>query len=209
MYPEPIQKLIDLFSKFPGIGPRQAARFAFFVVKEKDPFIPDLRAALAAAEERIAVCGACFRLMERENGAQRSCDICANPRREAHLVAVVEKESDMRNIEQAGVYHGLYHVLGGVISPLDQDSPKRLRLRELYDRAAARLAKGDICEVILATNPTTEGDMTARYIERILSPLQEQYPAFIVTRLGRGLALGSELEYVDEITLKNALNSRR
>jgi recombination protein RecR len=124
-------------------------------------------------------------------------------------VAVVEKESDMRNLEHSGAYRGLYHLLGGVISPLDADSPKRLRLRELYDRVEMRLRAGDPCEVILATNPTTEGDTTARYIERILAPLRETHASFAVSRLGRGLSLGSELEYADEITLKNAVQNRK
>lgn len=210
MYPKQIQKLIDLFSRFPGIGPRQATRFAFFVLKEKNPFIGELSAALQEAEERIGICDACFRMMERENGTIYSCAICKDPRREAHMIAVVEKESDMRNVEQSGAYHGLYHVLGGVISPLDPDSPKGLRLRELYDRVEARLtAVQTPYEVILATNPTTEGDTTSRYIERILAPLQSDHPHLTISRLGRGLSLGSELEYVDEITLKNALTNRK
>lgn len=210
MYPKQIQRIIDIFSRFPGIGPRQAARFAFFILKEKDPFIGDMRAALQEAEERISICTMCFRMMERENGAIRSCAICSDPRREAHMIAVIEKESDMRNLEQSGAYHGLYHVLGGVISPLDPDSPKTLRLRELYDRVEARLAGAETpYEVILATNPTTEGDTTARYIERILAPLQSAHPHLTISRLGRGLSLGSELEYIDEITLKNALINRK
>lgn len=209
MYPEPIQKLIDLFTRFPGIGPRQAARFAFFILKEKDPFIGDLRAALQEAQERIGICNTCFRMMERENGTVHSCDICTNPRREAQCIAVVEKESDMRNLEQSGAYHGLYHVLGGVISPLDPDSPKRIRLKELYERVEKCLTGATACEVILATNPTTEGDTTARYIERILAPLQSSHPALAISRLGRGLSLGSELEYADEITLKNAVQNRK
>ena len=210
MYPEPIKKLISLFEKFPGIGPRQAARFAFFLLKEKNPFIGELSAALQEAEERIGICDTCFRMMERDNGAVRFCTICADPRRETHIVAVVEKESDMRNLESTGAYRGLYHVLGGVISPLDPDSPKTIRLRELYDRVEARLAAAQTqYEVILATNPTTEGDTTSRYIERILAPLQSTHPHLIISRLGRGLSLGSELEYVDEITLKNALTNRR
>ncbi len=210
MYPKQIQKLIDLFSRFPGIGPRQAGRFAFFVLKEKNPYIGELRAALQEAEERIGICDTCFRMMERENGTIRSCEICADPRREAHLIAVVEKESDMRTMEQSGAYHGLYHVLGGVISPLDPDSPKTLRLRELYDRVEARLIAAQTpYEVILATNPTTEGDTTSRYIERILAPLQSTHAHLTISRLGRGLSLGSELEYVDEITLKNALTNRK
>lgn len=210
MYPKQIQKLIDLFSKFPGIGPRQATRFAFFVLKEKNPFIGELCTALQEAEEKIGICDTCFRMMERENGSVRSCPICKDPRRETHIIAVVEKESDMRNIEQTGAYHGLYHVLGGVISPLDIDSPKRIRLRELYDRVETRLlAAENPCEVILATNPTTEGDTTSRYIERILAPLQTNHPHLTISRLGRGLSLGSELEYVDEVTLKNALTNRK
>ncbi|MBI2053288.1 MAG: recombination protein RecR [Candidatus Sungbacteria bacterium] len=209
MYPEPIQKLIDLFARFPGIGPRQAARFAFFILKEKDPFVSELRDALAAAEAQIGICSTCFRTMERPSGAISSCDICINPRREAHLIAVVEKESDMRNMEQSGAYHGLYHVLGGVISPLDQDSPKRIRLKELYERVEKRLEDAAACEVILATNPTTEGDTTARYIERVLAPLQSDHPSLTISRLGRGLSLGAELEYVDEITLKSALTNRK
>lgn len=210
MYPKQIQKLIELFSRFPGIGPRQAARFAFFTLKEKNPFIADLCAALQEAEERIGICDSCFRMMERENGTIRSCGICADTRRETHIVAVVEKESDMRTMESTGAYRGLYHVLGGVISPLDPDSPKTLRLRELYDRVEARLTGTETpYEVILATNPTTEGDTTARYIERILAPLQNTHSHLTISRLGRGLSLGSELEYVDEITLKNALTNRK
>lgn len=210
MYPKQIQKLIDIFSRFPGIGPRQAARFTFFILKEKNPFIGELCAALQEAEERIGICDSCFRMMERENGNIHSCGICADTRREAQMVAVVEKESDMRNMESTGAYRGLYHVLGGVISPLDPDSPKTLRLRELYDRVEARLTVVQTpYEVILATNPTTEGDTTARYIERILAPLQNTHSHLTISRLGRGLSLGSELEYVDEITLKNALTNRR
>ena len=169
----------------------------------------ELRDALAAAEAQIGICSTCFRMMERPDGTVNSCDICTNPRREAHLIAVVEKESDMRNIEQSGVYHGLYHVLGGVISPLDQDSPKRIRLKELYERVEKRLKDTAACEVILATNPTTEGDTTARYIERVLAPLASDHGALTISRLGRGLSLGAELEYVDEITLKNALTNRK
>ena len=209
MYPEPIQKLIDIFEKFPGIGPRQAARFAFFVLKAEHGFIGDLSSALQYASERIGICDMCFRMMERENGSVTSCSICRDPRREQHMIAVVEKESDMRNMEQSGAYHGLYHVLGGVISPLEGDSPKRIRIRELYERTEQRLGDGKACEVILATNPTTDGDTTALYIDRILAPLKETHPALTISRLGRGLSLGSELEYTDEVTLKNAVQNRK
>lgn len=209
MYPAPIQKLIDLFTRFPGIGPRQAGRFVFFLLKEKNPVIPELIAALKEMEERVGVCEQCFRTMERESGTTRRCTFCGDRRRDQSLIAVVEKESDLQNLEKAGAYHGLYHVLGGVISPLEPESPKRLRLGELYERTKKMLEQGKKCELILATNPTTEGDTTALYIERILLPLKDRHSMLTISRLGRGLSLGSELEYADEITIKNALQNRK
>lgn len=115
----------------------------------------------------------------------------------------------MQNLERTNLYQGQYHVLNGVISPLDADSPKKLHLKELYERAKNQLDKQGSCEIILATNPTTEGDMTALYIERILVPLKDHYPNLKISRLGRGLALGSELEHIDEMTLKNAFTNRK
>lgn len=209
MYPRSIQKLIELFSKFPGIGPRQAARFAFFLFKENHTFIEELQAALKEVRDRVSVCEQCFRTMELEEDMARLCSFCRDARRDRSLIAVVEKESDMQNMEKSGAYHGLYHVLSGVISPLDADSPKKIRLRELYERVERTLIGGDPCEIILATNSTTEGDTTALYIERILSPLKDKHPSLKITRLGRGLSLGSELEYIDEITIKNALTNRK
>lgn len=209
MYPAPIQKLIELFGKFPGIGPRQAARFAFFILKDRNGFIEELRAALKEVEEKVGICEQCFRTMERENGTVRLCGFCRDARRDPRQIAIVEKESDMHNVEKTGAYHGLYHVLGGVISPLDAESPKKIRLRELYARVEKTLAADARCEVILATNPTTEGDTTALYIERILSPLKDAHAGLAISRLGRGLSLGSELEYADEVTIKNALQNRK
>ena len=209
MYPNSIQKLIDLFTKFPGIGPRQATRFAFFVLKEKNPFIPELVSALRELEARIGICADCFRTMERVTDDDSRCSFCRDSRRDHATIAVVEKESDMSNIEKADVYHGVYHILGGVISPLDGDSPKRIRLKELYQRVETTAKEHPSCEVILATNPTTEGDTTALYIERILSPLKDAYSGLTLSRLGRGLSLGAEVEYADEVTLQNALKNRK
>ena len=209
MYPKAIQNLIDLFSRFPGIGPRQATRFAFFILKEKNPFIPELVAALQEMEAAVGVCSECFRTMERVGADEHRCAFCRDTRRDHAVVAVMEKESDMQNMESTGAYHGLYHILGGIISPLDTESPKRIRLKELYERIEGALKAKEKCEVILATNPTTEGDTTALYIERILSPLKDKYPLLVLSRLGRGLSLGAELEYADEVTLKNALKNRK
>ena len=207
MYPKPLQKLIALFARFPGIGPKQATRFAFFVLKENHSFSQELMATLREIKEAITICNQCFRTMSRENGTE-FCSLCRDPKRDQNLIIVVEKESDLQNLEKTGAHQGLYHVLGGVISTLDSESPKRLRLKGLYERVKMVTEKENSSEVILATNPTTEGDTTALYIEKILSPLREKF-SIKISRLGRGLSLGSELEYADENTLKNALTNRK
>ncbi len=205
MYPPPLQRLIDTFMRLPGIGPRQAARFAFFVLKERNGLLDDLARSLKEVGGSVAFCAQCFRTIENAKGER--CSFCVDKKRDSRTIAIVEKESDMKNLEATGAFRGLYHVLGGTVSPLDQDSPKHLHLTHLYTRAGG-LVKDGTCEVILATNPTTEGDMTALYITRVLEPLQEKFPQLKISKLGRGLSLGAELEFTDEITLKNALEHR-
>lgn len=211
MYPKAIQNIITLFMKFPGIGPRQAARLAIFILKS-DGLTKELANALGDLE-KIGFCTDCFRSIEIINSPAVSqgflCSICRDDKREHSTIAVVEKESDMQNIEKTGIYRGLYHILGGVLSPHDQESPKKLHLKELYQRIQNTLTKKNECEVVFATNTTTESDMTALYIERILEPLSKKFSGLKIVRLGRGLALGSELEYADEITIKNALTNRK
>lgn len=164
--------------------------------------------ALKNLREKVVFCSQCFRSMEKK-GQDALCDLCLNPKRDSTSIAVVEKESDLQSMEKTGDFQGLYHVLGGVISPLDQDSPKKIHLKELHARVKNILEKSKKFEVVLATNPTSEGDMTALYIEKILTPLSEKHPHLKISRLGRGLSLGSELEHVDERTLKSALNNRK
>jgi len=159
-------------------------------------------------QKEVGFCKRCYRSTEVKN-VEMLCDICSNSKRLAHLIAVIEKESDMQNLEKTGSFQGQYHVLGGVINPLDSDSPRRLHLKSLYERIQQTLATQQKCEVILATNPTTEGDTTALYIERILSSLKNTNPSLSISRLGRGLSLGSELEHVDEMTLRNAFINRK
>src|SRR3989338_3819070 len=190
-YPESIQKLIDLFTKFPGIGPRQATRFVFFMLKNR-PVIHELTSTLTEVDAKIAF-----------------CQLCRDAKRNQRQIAVVEKETDLQNMEKTGAFAGLYHVLNGLIVPLDSNSAKNLHLKELYERIKMLLEKEEKCEVILATGATTEGDMTALYIDRILAPLQKLHAGLKISRLGRGLSLGSELEYADEVTLKNALTNRK
>ena len=218
MYPKPIQRIIDLLMKLPGVGPRQAARFAFFMVKDSNGFIEEFMQGLREMKENIITCVQCYRTMERIAGGQAGedeelniahCVLCRDSRRNRMIITVVEKESDLQNFERTGAYHGLYHVLGGTISPLDSESPKRLHIRDLYNRVATLLNQHKSVELILGTNSTTEGDMTALYIERTFAPIKEKSPQFMLSRLGRGLSLGAELEYADEVTLKNALMNRK
>lgn len=209
MYPPCLQQLVDLFQKFPGIGPRQAARFVFFLLKQKESLLRDLQSALRDLETKIHWCAQCFRAMEEDGVEAKLCNLCRNPKRDHASLAVVEKESDLQNLEKTGAFRGLYHMLGDTLSPLDADSPRTLHLRELYGRVQSLLEKHQRVEVILATSSTTEGDTTALYIDRVLTPLKNQHPGLAITRLGRGLSLGTELEYADEVTLKNALKNRK
>lgn len=215
-YPKPIQNLIELFVKFPGVGPRQASRFVFFLLKQQNGLVNELQQGLAGLSH-IRYCILCFRTIDSASavGAGQNstdetlCAFCKDPKRDHNAIAVVEKESDMQSIEGTRVFQGLYHILNGAVSPLDPESPKRLHLRELHSRVTKLLEHNGKAEVVLATSSTTEGDTTALYIERILAPLKNKFPDLAVTRLGRGLSLGSELEYADEITLKSALTNRR
>ena len=210
MYPKPIQRVIDLLTKLPGVGPRQAARFAFFMIKDGSGFVEDLSSSLREMQANIATCSQCYRTMEKNSQQEMTqCILCRDSRRNDGLITVVEKESDLQNLERTGVYQGLYHVLGGVISPLDSESPRKLHIRDMYNRVAVLLNQQKSVELILGTNPTTEGDMTAVYIERTFAPLKEKTNLFMLSRLGRGLSLGAELEYADEVTLKNALLNRK
>jgi recombination protein RecR len=197
MYPPSIQKLIDLFSKFPTIGPRTAARFVFYLLKLPKEEIENLISSISELKNKIKICKFCFNPFEEEGDI---CKICQNPTRDKGLLCIVEKESDLVSIEKTKKYNGLYFVLGGTVSALKKDDIKKLRANELLERAK----NPEIKEIIIATNPTTEGEATTLYLERLLKPLEKK-----ITRLGRGLPVGAELEYADEETLSSALESRR
>ena len=208
MYPKPVQRLIDLLAELPGVGPRQAARMTFFVLRGSQDYALALAEAVSAAKKRIGFCKDCFRSMERDNDVTL-CSFCGNERRDQRLVMVMEKEVDVANMEKTGAYQGLYHVLGGNISLLDPESPKKLRLAELYARIKLILEKAEEpAEVIIATGQTSEGDSTALYLLQMLSPLKEDFPHLRLSRLGQGLSVGTEVEYADEVTLENALKHR-
>ncbi len=211
MYPKPIQALIDFFLKFPGVGPKQAARFVFYLLRTDPAEAEALAGAIAKLRAEVKTCSRCYKVfgLNSAAGSQELCEFCRDRNREETQILIVEKETDLLNIERTHRYPGRYHVLGGTIDPLDAASPARLHLKELFERARAVLAERGSLELILATNPTTEGDGTALYIERMLGPLKNQSPNFKISRLGRGLTTGSELEYADEVTITNALQNRK
>lgn len=199
MYPKPIKDFIEKFSKLPGIGPRQAARLAFWILNEPKIVRDNLKKALESLDKDIKTCQSCYFAIE--NNGNNSCHFCDNGERDHKIICVVEKETDLATIEKSGIYKGLYHVLGGLFSALDTAIPKNLKMPELISRIQS---KKDAEEIILALSSTHEGDLTAYYLEKLLRPLKVK-----VTRLGQGLPYGSDVEFADAQTLSGALESRR
>jgi recombination protein RecR len=195
MFEGPIQDLVDELNRLPGIGPKSAQRLAFHLVKSSAQDAKRLAEAIVQAKERVHFCRECFNVAEGE-----LCKVCADPTRDRTIVCVVEEPKDVSAVEKAAVIRGRYHVLGGAISPMDGIGPDDLRVQELLDR----VGRGEIKEVILATNPNLEGNATAMYVSGLLKPL-----GITVTRLASGLPVGGDLEYADEVTLGQALEGRR
>ncbi len=198
-----IQKLRECFGRFPGIGPRQAQRFVYWLLSENPSFIKELSELLIKLRQDAKQCDKCFRFFA---GTENICRLCAGQNRDDLRLLVVEKDADLENIEKTGVYNGRYFVLGDII-PFGQTIPKNIQLKEFFARAEHD-AKNGLKEVILAFNADAEGDNTTRYIEKIMEPLAQKYP-LKVSRFGRGLSTGTELEYIDRDTLKNALENRK
>ncbi len=192
---EPIARLIEEFNKLPGIGPKTASRLTFHLLRASDDQAHALAEAIVEVKEKTIYCSRCFNIATED-----PCAVCNNPNRETTVICVVEEPLDVLAIERTGDYRGLYHVLHGAISPVDGIDPDDLKIRELV----ARVRTEPIEEVIIATNATQEGDATQMYIAREIVPM-----GVTVTRLARGLPVGSDLEYADEITLGRALENRR
>lgn len=201
MYPPIIQKLIELFSKFPTIGPRTASRFVFYLIKLPQEKIEELSSSINDLKKTIKICPSCFNPFDPSAGSGQGefCSICSDISRDKNLLCVVEKETDLISIEKTKKYKGLYFVLGGTVSLKKTDS-KKVRIEELKEK----VKNSDFKEIIIATNPTTEGEATALLIERELKPLGAR-----TTRLGRGLPVGGELEYADPDTLMSAFEGRK
>jgi recombination protein RecR len=193
----PVARLIEEFSKLPGVGTKTAQRLTYHVLRSSTDDARSLAAALVAIKEQVAYCTTCCNITE---AGVDPCDICADPRREARRICVVEEPLDVLAIERTGEFRGRYHVLHGAISPIDGIGPERLRVRELIVRV-----EGDgVEEVILATNPNLEGEATAMYLADLLTPHVAS-----VTRIARGLPVGGDLEYADDVTLIRSLQGRR
>ena len=195
--PAPVLNLINAFERLPGIGPKSASRLAFFLLRASDDYSLGLAEALAALKSSTSLCRICFNITLAE---QEICDICADENRQRHSICIVEEPLDVLALERTGGYHGRYHVLHGVISPIEGIGPEDLKIRPLLDRIRTE----EITEVIIATNPSMEGDATALYLRQLLAPMQVR-----VTRLARGLPVGGDLEYADQNTLLRALAGRQ
>lgn len=197
LLPEPIQLLIDALSRLPGVGPKTASRLTFYLLRTDASQAQDLSVALAGLRSGTATCRQCFNIT---TAGQDLCPICASPDRDASLICVVEEPLDVVALERTGGYKGLYHVLGGALSPIEGVGPDDLKMAELLNR----LQDGKVKEVIIATNPSMEGDATAMYLQ------QQVVPAAVrLTRLARGLPMGGDLEYADQSTLLRALAGRQ
>ena len=195
MYDGIVADLIDELGRLPGIGPKSAQRLAFHILQAEPVDVRRLAEVLVAVKERARSCSTCGHVTEDEE-----CRICRDPRRDPHVICVVEESRDVVAVERTAEYRGRYHVLGGAISPIDGVGPDDLRIRELLQR----LSDGTVTEVIIATDPNLEGEATATYLARMLIPL-----GLTVTRLASGLPVGGDLEYADEVTLGRAFAGRR
>lgn len=194
-YPTPISKLIDSFTKLPGIGPKTAVRLAFFVLTMKDDDVLDFANSLVSAKRELTYCSTCGHITDRD-----PCTICEDTSRDDSVLCVVEDPKDVIAMEKTKEFHGRYHVLNGVISPMDGIGPEDINVPSLLER----LKDDAIEEVILATNPNIEGEATAMYISRLVKP-----SGIKTTRIAHGLPVGGDLEYADEVTLAKSLEGRR
>jgi recombination protein RecR len=193
--PDAVSRLVDDFSRLPGIGPKTASRLTYYLLRAPVEQVQSLGEAILELRQRIRFCSRCYNITEQD-----PCPVCADVQRERGGICVVEEPLDVLAIERTGEYRGLYHVLHGAISPVDGIGPEDLRIRELVERIKTE----PVTEVILATNPSLEGEATAMYIRRQLHPLGVR-----ITRLARGLPVGGDLEYADAITLARALEGRQ
>ena len=199
--PKSIKNLISYFERLPGVGPKSASRLVFYLLNTPESFVREMSNSLLAIKKEIKVCKECFSVAEDD-----ICEICGDERRNKKTICVVEKAIDVMAIENIGGFKWVYHVLGGVINPLDHIGPDDLKIDELISRVRKFKIEDEV-EVILATNPTMEGEATALYIKKKLEDLKNE--KIKITRIGSGLPMGADLEYADQATLSRAMDGRR
>jgi len=191
---QPIARLVEELTRLPGIGAKTASRLAMHILRSSREDAENLARAILEVKEKIRLCSLCFNLTDQD-----PCRICQDPRRDGEVICVVRGPEDLMAVEKSGSFRGLYHVLHGVLSPLEGVGPKDLRIGELL----SRLQGGKVKEVILATNPSVEGEATAQYLSQIIKPLNVR-----VTRIARGVPMGGDLQYIDQVTLSKSLENR-
>ena len=196
-----LHKLAEYFAEFPGIGPRQAKRFVYFLMTRNSAYLEDISRLITEIKKNIKICSSCFRFFQ--DAKSTLCPICANPNRDGSQLLIVARDVDFESIEKSHVYNGLYFILGGTIPILEKEPEKKVRLKELEEK----IRKNNFREIILSLNITADGENTADYIRHFIT---EKFSSkeIKITVLGRGLSTGSELEYVDAETIKNALENR-
>jgi len=202
-FPVAIKKLIAGLERLPGIGPKGASRLVFYLLNTPESYVMELSSLLADLKHSVKTCQKCFGVAERE-----LCSICADTTRRQGLICVVEGSIDVMALEAVDGYKGVYHVLGGAINPLDHVGPDDLKIMELIERVTELMMKGEV-EIILATNPTMEGEATALYIKNRLAKIKGAEEKIKISRIGSGLPMGASLEYADQATLSRALEGRR
>jgi recombination protein RecR len=195
--PSSLERLIRELSKLPGIGPKTAQRLAFYLLKKDRIDISNLSIAISQLKDGITFCSVCYNMAETD-----PCSICADPKRDHQLVCVVEEPLDALALDKTGTFKGTFHILGGVLNPLEGLGPDQLQIASLLER----ISRENITEIIVATNPSLEGETTAMHLSKVI---KEKYPEVKITRIARGLPMGGDLEYADDITLMRAMEGRR
>ena len=201
-----IEKLSEIFGKFPGIGPRQSKRFVYFLLTKDKVFLEDLSLNLLSLKKNIKICQSCQRFFQSDTNKSGECNTCLDSTRDTKTLMIVEKDADLSNIERTGVYNGRYFVLGGTVPILEKEPDSKIRSKELTQLVAERIKNDGLKEIILATSANPEGDSTHDYLLKVLEPFASNGTK--VSTLGRGLSTGTELEYSDSETLKAALENR-
>lgn len=202
-----IEKLTEYFSKFPGIGPRQAKRFVYFLLTRNSGFLNEFTGLIGQLKKDIKICQSCSRFYASSNGNLNFCSICANPNRNQSILMVVGRDADLENIERVGDYDGVYFVLGGYVPILEKNPEQRIRIEKLLTLIQKKVANGEMKEIILALSLNPIGENTIEYLLEKLKPVVKKYSIKIST-LGRGLSTGTELEYLDDSTFENAFKNR-